>query len=182
MPQPGDFMVCAHTGGSLAARIESGIIRWGTDAPVSHAAVYVGDGMIVQAEPGGADRVPVSLHPNAVWSTDAAITQPTAAQRATIVKTALAMMGVPYGWLDIVAIAVAQRRAGRVVDPTVPLDHQPWWVRRLMSGGRVICSQLVTISWRAAGIPLCAPQPAGLVSPGDLWRALGAPKALHDPR
>lgn len=173
MPQPGDFMVCTSYGGSLLARIGSALIRWGTDAPVSHAAVYIGDSKIIQAEPGGASLARWDSAANETWSTGRLPFPITDAQRAGICTAAMSFQGTPYGVLDIIAITMAQHRLGRLVHPERPLDAQPWWVRRLIDPGTVICSQLVVLAYRAAGLPLCGTELAALVSPGDLWRAIG---------
>ena len=141
------------------------LIRWGTDAPVNHAFVYVGDGQIVEACPSGARTVPATNYGPIVWSHQGLSEK----QRTAIVVKAdlLAQQRVGYGWLDLVAIGLAQRRAGKIVD----LKNPPWWVRRIARQDRLICSQLVDVCYQAAGVALFDDgRLPGLVSPGDLWR------------
>lgn len=159
-PELGDFAVVA-TGGREAA-----LIRWGTDSPVNHAVLYVGDGMLIEAQPGGARLVPVSHYgKRLIWSTGVII--PNEAQRAAIAKAGRALEHTPYGWPDIAAIALAQRRLGAFV------DSRTWWVRRLARTDRLICSQLVDLAYLRGGVHLFADgRLPGLVSPGDLYRLI----------
>lgn len=160
-PLPGDFGVTA-TGG-LAAKI----IRWGTQSSVNHAFVCVGGGVIVEANPGGAALNHVESYPNAVWSSGHI--KLTDTQRTNIAAAAQFLIGTPYGWADIVAIALAQRRADDIIKPDAPIGAQPWIVRRVQSLHTLICSQLVDLAYEMAGVELFADgRIPGLVSPGDL--------------
>lgn len=156
VPELGDFGVVRTEG------IGSALIRFGTDSPVNHAFVYVGDGQIVEAEPGGALLSPVNRHGDkVVWSTGA-VTLATI-ERQRIACYARTLVGTPYGWPDIVAIALAQRRLGELV------DSRTWWVRRIQTLDTLICSQLVDVAYNRAGVHLFDDgRLPGLVSPGDL--------------
>lgn len=169
--QPGDFGL-VPTYGNWRDRLAGWLIRYGTNSPVNHAFVYVGDGMIVEAEPGGARRTRLHYPEDTItWSR----IHLTVGQRAEICQTAegFAAQHVGYGWLDLVAVALAQHRLGRVVNPGVPLRRQPWWVRRVESLHTLICSQLVDACYLSAGARLFADgRPPGLVSPGDLYRLI----------
>lgn len=164
-PQPGDFGVTA-TGGTAAK-----VIRWATNSPVNHAFIYVGGGYIIEADPAGAKVNHLDAYPHASYSTGAiALTD---VQRLTIVDSAHDMIGTPYGWLDIAAIGLAQRRTFGLVHAHAPINDQPWWVRRIESLDTLICSQLVDLAYEHAGVHLFADgRIPGLVSPGDLYGLL----------
>ena len=132
----------------------------------------------MEAQPGGATRTPIDgyLGDNTIWSDGYGLTTPSL-QRPAITAAAEQLVGTPYGWGDIVAIALAQKRLGkwRRLDAEKPLEQQPWWVRRLARTDRLICSELVDEAWFLAGAHLYADgRPRGMVSPGDLGRLLGA--------
>lgn len=177
LPQAGDFGLLP-TYGNLLDRTAAWLIRWGTDAPVNHAFIYLGDGQLVEAAPGGARRKSLDEYDPAavVWSTGRIPL--TDRERDDIVRNAdaIARGHVGYGWPDIIAIALAQHRTGRLVNPDLPGRQQPWWVRRIASMRTLICSQLIDICYEGAGVALFTDgRIPGLVSPGDLWRRLGSP-------
>jgi hypothetical protein len=162
-PQPGDFFVTA-TKGRLIDRIAARAIQWGTDSPVNHAGVYTGDGTIVEAV-GKVQYGSISEYPDAIWSTGRLPGRlvPTLAQRRLIVNEAHRLIDTPYSWLDIIAIGLAQKRLGALV------NSNTWWARRICGDGHLICSQLVDRTWLAGGIHLFADgRLPGLVSPADL--------------
>lgn len=165
-PLPGDFGV-VRTAGPLLDRLASWAIRFGTDSPVNHAFVYIGEGRIVEA----VRRVKVDFadqYDDIIWSTGRLPTPltPTPDQRNAIVQAALAMVDDRYNVLDLLAIALAQKRLGRRV------DGDEWWVKRLSANGREICSQVVDKAYDQAGIHLFSGRLEGLVSPGDLYNLL----------
>ena len=181
MPLPGDFFVTRTPG------VWAGIIRWATSSTVNHAGVYVGAVVgykrpqVIEARPGGAGYRDASAYADAVWSSGAlsALDTPTVVQRRDIVTAARQALGTPYGVLDIVAIALAQHRTGALVKAAVALQHQPWWVRRIMSMRTLICSQLVDECYTAAGLHLFPDgRLPGLVSPGDLYGLLAANEVM----
>lgn len=170
-PEPGDYF-CTKTAGPLLDRLAAFIIRWGTarhlnggwvNAPVNHAGLYVGNGVIVEAV-GKVKYGAIEEYPDADWSTGRlpADLTPSAAQRKQIVAAAHDMIGRPYGWLDILAIGLAQKRVGAHV------TSNTWWARRLSSGKTLICSETVEKAYAQAGIQLCPGTLPGLVSPEDL--------------
>src|SRR4051812_48189740 len=55
-PLPGDWFVTPTHADHLEA-LGGWLIRWGTNAPVNHAALYVGDGHLIEAAPSGVHRV-----------------------------------------------------------------------------------------------------------------------------
>lgn len=151
MPQVGDYFV-TRTGGWVAK-----VIRLVTHSKVNHAGVYVGAGRIVEAQPHGARLTFASDYPHAVWSH----VPLTTGQRATLRFNAMLVLGTPYGFLDIVALAYAKvlRRA------------TPRFIRRQVErSDRLICSQLVDVVYQRAGIKLFNDgRPAEDVTPGDLY-------------
>ena len=147
---PGDYMVTA-TGGWL-----SGWIRRITRSDVNHAAVYIGDGYIVEAWTSGARIRLMEEWPNAIWSTFP-LTGP---QRQSIVRYAKAMVGTPYNYWDIAAQAIV-----RVFKWNAP----PWALDRLSRPDRLQCAQLVDLAYATAGVHLFPDgRPYGLVAPADL--------------
>lgn len=179
MPLLGDFLVVRGGGPSKMWNLCSWAIRWGTESPVSHAALFVGPVLgrgrpqIVEAQPAGARMVDWDIYPDAVWSTGhLALTE---AQRNLIAMAGVRAVGTPYGMLDIAVIALAQKRLHHIVNPQLPDAQQPWWVRRIVEAPTAICSQLVVDCYRQAGVSLDAGVDSALVSPGDLWRLIGSP-------
>lgn len=174
-PLPGDFFVTSNgpLDSSLRGSISSNLIQWGTNSPYNHAGLCVGRATVVEAQPGGAKLSQIAgyLGANTAWSA----MQLDDAQRTAVAIAGKSLVGVPYGWLDIVAIALAQKRLGRwkLVDADKPDDQQPWWVRRLARTDRLICSELVDYACFLGGVHLFDDgRPFGLVSPGDLGRLI----------
>lgn len=162
-PQPGDYFVTKTTG-RPTDRIAAKVIQWDTDSPVDHAGLYIGKGVIVEAV-GHVRYGTVGEYPDAIWSTGRLPVEltPTRDQQRQIVNAALSMIGRPYSWLDILAIGLAQRRTGRLV------DSNTWWARRVSGDGHLICSQTVDRAYLAADLHLFADgRLPGLVSPADL--------------
>lgn len=183
MPQVGDIAVVA-TAGKWYDRTFAYLIRWFTakkvpvkrswrtlwrnyrweKSTVNHAFGYFGDGIIIEAATK-VRRTALSAYPNAQWITLPASLTPNDAQRAQIAEFWDSKVGTWYNALDILAIAVAQKRFG---------DHirqlsKNWWVKRLSNGKNFICSQLMDAGYAAAGIELFTNgRPTGLVSPEDL--------------
>lgn len=181
---PGDWIV-TRTGGRLYDRVIAWLIRWITatkvghrwrDSPVNHAAVFVGpvsrypEGALVEARPGGAAYVSVTAYPEAIWSSGRLPERltPTDAQRERIAAAAKGMLGTPYGFLDDLAVGLAQRRTRDTLGRWVSVDRPPWWVRRIADRHTLICSQLVAAAWHDSGLDLYPGRLEGLVTPEDL--------------
>lgn len=132
------------------------VIRVATRSTVNHAFVADQNGVIIEAQPGGMRRGLVVSYPGAILS------DPIDGQQAdTIWNWSVAHLGVGYGWLDIVAIALA-------------VAHVPtpkWAVKRLASTKTLICSQAVAMAYAAGGIHLGDKLPAA-TTPGDLLHVL----------
>ena len=169
-PLPGDFGLLTtrqkHT--SLVDHFAEWAISWGTDSPAFHAFVYVGDGKIIEAVRDV--RVSdASSYENITWCSGRlpAHLVPSAEEREKIVRACYSYVGQSYGYLDIVAIALAQKRLGREV------DGDEWWVKRLAADRHIkICSWLVAAAWLAGSVMLVPNRPPALVSPGNLLALL----------
>lgn len=163
-PQPGDFAVTTVRGqvGFLISLGEwlngSRFGHW------DHAFVYVGDGQLVEAEPGGARLAGLDEYQGRpiAWSTDKV--QLTDEQRAAIVGAARSFIGVGYGWRDYAALALWHFRL-----------RIPWARKVMASRSSMICSELCDFAYEAAGVHLFADgrQP-GDVTPADLAALIGA--------
>ncbi|MGP3750865.1 hypothetical protein [Streptomyces sp. IBSNAI001] len=159
-PLPGDFALTKISGvtGKLVA-VGQALI--GDAAPVQHAFVYVGDGMVVQAMPGGAELIRLKdASPVVQWSTghfDLDVYQ-----RLTIQDEAFGLVGTPYSYLDYLSLGLAHFRV------------RPAWVRDFVADtGHLICSQLVDEVYLRAGVHLFDDgRLPGDVTPGDLYKLL----------
>jgi cell wall-associated NlpC family hydrolase len=150
-PLPGDWAVCS-VGGPAGRAIEVAEYLNGDGfAPWEHAFVYVGDGKILQAEPGGSRIVPYTEHGAELWSTGKIPL--TAAQRAQVPVLAGQLKGVPYSWLDYASLA-----GHRLHIPDLPLwpgPHHPVTLKTFIGdSGHLICSQLVDYFMLRLGVHL----------------------------
>jgi uncharacterized protein YycO len=160
IPLPGDFALTKISG--ITGRfVAAGQALVGDAAPVQHALLYVGDGQIVQAMPGGAELISLAEASEPVaWSTGHF--KMTDQQRFNIAMEARSLVGTPYSFLDYASIALAHYRI------------RPRWVRDFVADtGHMICSQLVDEVYLRAGIHLFDDgRLPGDVTPGDLWKLL----------
>jgi cell wall-associated NlpC family hydrolase len=159
-PQPGDFAL-TKIPGFIGRFVAAGQWLVGDASPVQHAFVYVGNGQIVQAMPGGAELIHLEdAHEPVVWSTGHFAL--TAAERMFICGAARSLVGTPYSFLDYASIALAHFRI------------RPAWVRDFVAdSGHLICSQLVDEAYLRAGVHLFSDgRIPGDVTPGDLWNLL----------
>jgi len=131
-------------------------IRIITRSTVNHAFVYVGDGLIVEAQPAGARLAPASLYPGALWSGPGL----TAGRGEAIAAAARTLVGTPYSWVDCAAIGLTD----------VFGWHVPEAVRRRLNRrDRLMCSQLADTAYASAGVALFADgRVPGDCSPADL--------------
>ncbi|MEW2302563.1 hypothetical protein AB0958_21765 [Streptomyces sp. NPDC006655] len=124
--------------------------------------MYVGNGEIIQAEPGGARRAFLAEalgDRKRVAYSDLDLTP---LQRSNIVRAATRYIGTPYSYLDYLAIAEARIARIDSLEEFVGETHH------------MICSQLVAQSYADAGVNLFPNRVAGDVAPGDLARLIGA--------
>lgn len=130
--QPGDFAaVPMHT--AAAGPIEFGEWLNGDGfGPYQHALMYIGDGLVIEAEPDGARIRERGVEAGDLWSTGAPGLALTIAQQKMVRAAARRYEGVGYSYLDYVAIAAHRLR--------IPAPH----LRRFVADtGHMICSQLV---------------------------------------
>ena len=162
-PLAGDYGLIKHSPGNWLDHAAEKLIEWGTSSEYCHAFVYVGNGNIVEAV-RHVRVAPASSYTDIAWSTGRLGPQftPTPLERQLIVRAAMSYVGEAYNILDILAIALAQARAGHMI------DGDEWIAKRLSDDHMAICSQLVTNAYRASGIELFPGRLSGLVSPGDL--------------
>ncbi|AWN05283.1 peptidase [Streptomyces phage Ibantik] len=159
-PMVGDFGL-TKISGLAGAFVSFGQWFVGDFAPVQHALVYVGDGMVVQAMPSGAELIRLEdASPVVKWSTG--LIHLTDEKREEIADEAYGLVGTPYSFLDYVSIALER------------LGIRPRWVLERVAGSeRLICSQLVTLAYERAGVQLFSDgRFPGDVTPGDLYLLL----------
>lgn len=129
-----------------------------------HAGVYVGDGQIVEAEPGGARLAGLDEYAGrpVAWSTGHV--ELTEAQRTGVVAAARSFIGVPYSAADYFALALWHFHV------RIP------WARKVMASQKsMICSELCDFAYEAGGVHLFADGRApGDVTPADLAALIDA--------
>jgi hypothetical protein len=169
--QPGDFAVVRLPGatGRMIRLMES---LSGGHSDYEHAIIGVEDGMIVEAEPGGAVLVPMHYAPETVrWSTGTPFrhsgggTSPVGPLTGSLIcSAARKYIGTPYSFADYAALAAHFWH--------LPLPG----LRDFVSdNGHLICSQLCDQVYKDAGIQLFADRRwPGFVRPSDLADLLGA--------
>lgn len=158
-PNPGDFFVVSIPG-FIGWLIRLG--QWlagGGWSDYQHAGIYVGDGLVVEAEPGGARLARLEEYDGHAISWSTAAIRLTDAQRTSITGAAyrLARDVVPYSALDYFAIAAHRFR--------LPV---PFLRRYIASTHHMICSQLVDWCWQQGGVNLFPGRWDGYVMPADL--------------
>jgi hypothetical protein len=125
-----------------------------------HAFLDLGDGTLIQAEPGGAQIVPLSRYgPGTVHWCDGIYNKVPADVRLRIAAEGAKLKGVPYSFLDYDAIA-----AHRFGLDTAWLQHY------IADSGHLICSQLVDLAYKRGGFQIFSDERwDGFVAPGDIY-------------
>lgn len=156
-PAPGSYG-CVRTGGFYAW-----LIRVGTRSRFNHAFVVMQDGAIIEANPGGARWARLDDYGTDCKVFDSADTL-TDVQRQKVMTKAVALLGTPYGWTDIVRLSL--RCMG---------VQWSWLTRRADDERAMICSQLVAACGDAAAADwLCGREAPAAVTPGDLAHRIGS--------
>jgi hypothetical protein len=138
---------------STTTHIDSRIIRWATRAPVSHAAIHVGGGFLIEAVDEGVRKAHVRsfIFPNERF---VRILRPMRVRAATAIdratRVARKLVYRPYSTWNAIA-------------SVVPVLH------RQSEFGR-FCSQVVAESYAAAGMPLVNVLPSA-VTPAMLLKS-----------
>jgi cell wall-associated NlpC family hydrolase len=153
-PRPGDYGVVKTKG------IFGKIIRFGTMSRWNHTFIYIGDGLIIEANPTGVSISSATKYPVIGWNQHEELTTK---QRTTVVKEAKRLINRPYGFLDIGNLIL------RILGLKMLANTS--FINTLAKRYGVICSELVALSYYAAGIDLCR-KPANIVTPGDLAERL----------
>jgi hypothetical protein len=126
-PQPGDIG-CTQITGNVGLLIRLGQWLNGDGfADYEHAFVYVGDGQIVEAEPGGARLASLTEYDT---RTIAWLHCPDA-HRTAVANAARALEGIPYSFLDYLTLALHRFH--------VPTPLLRWYIHTTR---HLICSQL----------------------------------------
>lgn len=160
-PQPGDFGLVSISG-NVGFLIRLGQFLNGDGfADYEHAFIYIGNGQIVEAEPGGARIAQLSEYDgrSIIWSTG--LIDLTDDERNTIVEKAVGQVGTSYSFLDYFAILFY--RLGIKI---------PSIVKRVEDDGHLICSVLVAYDYGAVGIRIRSDFQNYLVTPGYLRKYL----------
>lgn len=157
-PLPGDSAVTSIKG-SVGFLISVG--EWLNGSRFGHwdhAFVYVGEGLLVEAEPGGARLAGLDEYAGRpiAWSTGHV--ELTDEQRVAVCSAARARIGTPYSFLDYAAVAAHRFH--------LPI---PWLRSYVASSKHLICSALVDRVYQDAGVQLFADgRWDGYVTPADL--------------
>jgi cell wall-associated NlpC family hydrolase len=153
-PRLGDYGVVKTSG------VFGKLIRFGTMSRWNHAFIYIGDGLIVQANPTGVAIGKVTQYPVIGWNQHEELTDE---QRDKIVTEAKRLVDRPYGFLDIANLILRILGLKALANTKV--------LEKMAERYGVICSELVALAYDAASINLCN-KPANIVTPGDLAERL----------
>ena len=156
----GSYFV-VRTTGPMAA-----LIRLVTRSTFNHAGVCLGDGLTVEAESRGAIIGDLDRYRDCeIAFSNYALTE---SESETIVRTALDMVGTPYGWADLSWLGLLQYGFRRSRFIAARVDRRD----------RLVCSQLVALVYLSEDIALSEDPLMPLdCTPGDLARDIrkGAP-------
>lgn len=153
-PKIGDYG-CVKTNGFFGW-----LIRLGTMSRWNHCFIYVGNDIIVGADPTGVKMSSVKNYKDIAWNKHEKLTQK---QREAIADYAMSTLGSPYGYFTIALLAF------RILGLKV-LANAPFFVKLSKMDG-FICSELVAESYNKAGVHL-VDKPDYIVVPGDLAERL----------
>ncbi|RYG34273.1 hypothetical protein EON81_15965, partial [bacterium] len=164
--QPGDIIL--ETGNSVLSQA----IRLGTWSHYSHAAIYIGDGRVVEALASGgvtnsalSDSLSDCLKASVFRSTNEA-------NKATAIAFAKAQLGKPYNYLGLAEVGLYKIDCLKELttfdfEKVVECLQTPVEAAFFMDGSAYFCSQLVNESYRSGGSPLLT---VNAPTPGDLER------------
>ena len=152
-PRPGDYG-CVHTTGFFGK-----LIRIGTMSRWNHCFIYVGDGLIVEANPTGVALSAVKKYDKIAWNKHERLS---ALQRTMIVDNAYSCIGDSYSFGTIAGLVL------RILGLKIFGD---FLLKRLAKHEGYICSELVAEAYSKAQVNLLD-RPDYLVNPGDLAERL----------
>lgn len=148
MPRPGDVLLFTNASGL------SKVIPWLTGSRYYHCGLYEGKGCVLEARPQGVVRRKISDHPDVVVRV---IPMPTE-QGEAAVGYARSCLGKNYDVLDILFIMMKHQF------PRITLKYS--------NHDSLVCSELVVLAWRKAGVDLFPEKKADEVIPGHFQALL----------
>lgn len=151
-PIYGDYGV-VHTSGAFGK-----LIRLGTFSHWNHAVVYIGGGLLIEANPKGVQIKPVSEYKDGdiAWNQHEGLTS---AQRTAIVAHAHSLVGSVYNFATI-AVLTLRILGLRVLSNMSILKH-------LAEKDGYICSELVVACYNFANVVI-SDKPDYLTTPANL--------------
>lgn len=160
-PQPGDIGLVTMAGNSGKLIRIGQFLNGDKFANFEHAFVYLGGGVIIEAEPGGAKITGLHYDPNKVyWCTDIAKLW-SDRQRKNALLAARKYKGTPYSAADYFAIAAH----------TLHLPGSTLLKNYVASSKHMICSQLADQIAQDCGVQIFDDKEwPGYVSPGGLYQ------------
>ena len=161
-PRAGDFEL-VRMGGNTGRLIRLGQFLNGDGfLDYEHAKLYLGDGKVIEALPGGAQVDDYVYDASSLWSTG--IIKLTDIERKRIILAGYAGIGIPYSEADYFALA-AHRLHLELITPGLR--------EYVRTSRHMICSQLVDYFYQKAGIQLFDDgRWNGYVTPADLANLL----------
>jgi len=181
--EPGDFAVCkisglAGTGIKILQLLDHGGYKdW------EHALAYVGGGMCLQAEPGGARIIKRPVQSGDLWSTGLAAFALTTEQQARVPALAETYRGTGYSYLDYEAIFLHRLHFPDLALWPGPRGSHVTLQAFIKSTGHEMCSALVDNFRLRLGSRLFVKPPRweGYVKPYDLGLLLAGAGAVPVP-
>lgn len=161
-PRPGDIGLVSMPGPTGLLIRAAQWLNGDGFAHYEHVFLVLDNATLIEAMPGGARIAALSEYDprDVLYVAPMGLTD---AQRAAIVVAGRAYLGVPYSWLDYLALAAHRLH--------LPI---PGLRRYVQATGHMICSQLVDQAYHDAGVHLFDDgRWPGYVTPGDLYRLLG---------
>lgn len=165
-PEPGDFGLVSIEG-NVGTLIRIG--QWLNGDGFStyeHAFIYIGNGQVVEAQPGGAIISQLSKYDgrSIKWSTG--LIDLTDEERTKLVSWAVDKLGSPYSVLDYVAIALYRFHI-----------KLPMLTKRVEDENHMICSVLVADDYANIGVQVGrTDHQSYLTTPGQLDKYLDSLK------
>lgn len=154
LPSPGDILLFTHAEGITR------VIPWYTGSRYYHCGLYEGGGNVLEARPHGVLRRNIANEPGNVFRI-IPMDQTRGPQALEYCRNCL---GKRYDILDVVFIMMRQSF------PNVRINYS--------NHDSLVCSELVVLAWRHAGLDLFPGQAAAAIIPGDFQRFL--PVDSHD--
>ena len=153
-PQLGDYGVVKTKG------FFGKLIRLGTLSRWNHCFIYIGNDLIVEANPTGVAVSPVSKYQLIAWNQHEVLSYE---ERETIASHAKWLVGRPYSFFTIAGMVLRILGFKLLANTRI--------LRVLSQKDGYICSELVAEAYKQAGVELIN-KPVDQVNPGDLAERL----------